>query len=441
MDFVRDHIAIKLFAAALAVLATFAVVRAFDSGAPSIDIDGRTADVSAGLEPSATTAERIEALRAQVSRSPSDPEGYVSLGGAYLTRYGETEDPAFYPKAREALDTALRLEPGDLSAVSAMARLELSQHHFRRGLALAERARRISPSTAETDGMITDGQIELGRYGAAAGTLRRFVGRRPELGSYARISYYRELHGDIPGALRAMKLAASAGGDRSQASVFATTLIGKLHADRGDYAAAERTFRRVLALAPTTPDAKLGLAAIEAGRGRTEAALDLYRAVEHAIPAPDHAILLGEAEQVAGHPEAAAQAYRTAADAFEREEAVGSNTATERAIFEADHGDPATAIAYAQRALRRAPSVRAADAYSWALSAAGEDRAALRFSKRALRLGSRDPRFLYHAGIVALRAGRADRARLFLGRLAAQSPKFSPLEAERAALALRSLAD
>jgi tetratricopeptide (TPR) repeat protein len=439
MDFVRDHIAIKLMAAALAFLATFAVVRAIDGGPSPVGIGDGARDPSSGFEPGATTAQKIEVLQAEVSQSPSDPQNYVDLGGAYLTRYGETEDPAFYPKARQAFETALDLAPNDYSVLSGAAQLELSQHHFRRGLALAEQARRINPATVEIDGMITDAQIELGRYGAAANTLQRYVSRRPELGSYARISYFKELHGDIGGAITAMQLAAAASGDRSADSVFATTLLGKLRADQGDSAAAEATFRRVLTLDPSNPDARLGLAGIEAGNGNTEAALELYRAVQREIAAPDHAILLGEAEQATGHRAAATEAYREARAAFEREESVGTNTTTERAVFEADHGDPATAVEYGRRAWRLTPSVRAADAYSWALSAAGEHRAALRFSDLAMRLGSRDPAFLYHAGIVAFRAGQSDRARAVLSRLVAQSPAFSALDGPRAQRVLDKL--
>jgi tetratricopeptide (TPR) repeat protein len=437
MDFVRDQIAVKLLAAALAFLVTFAAVRAIDGNAPPVGI-GST-DLSAGLLPSATTPQRIESLEAQVRESPSDPRGHVDLGHAYLTRFGETEDPAFYPKAEAAFDTALKLGPDDPSALAGMAQLELSRHQFPHGLELAKRARHLNPSTVEYDGLIIDAQVELGRYGAAARTLQHYVSRRPELGSYARISYFRELHGDAAGAVKAMELAASAAGEDSADSVFATTLLGKLRADQGDYAMAEVLFRRVLMLKPGYPDAMLGLAAIEAGRGHTEAALDLNRAVQRSVAAPDHAILLGEAEEAAGHRAAAIRAYQEARAAFDAEEAAGANTATEKAIFEADHGDPSTAVALGRGAWRYTPSVRAADAYAWALSAAGEHRAALRFSDRAMRLGSRDPSFLYHAGIVAFRAGRSERARAFLGRLVAQSPDFSPLHGPRARRVLNRL--
>jgi tetratricopeptide (TPR) repeat protein len=237
-----------------------------------------------------------------------------------------------------------------------------------------------------------------------------------------------------------MELAASAaGGELTANAAYATTLLGKLHADQGDYATAAREFQRVLALKPGYPDAMLGLATIEFGRGETHAALERYRAVLRSVPAPDHASLLGEAEEAAGHRSAADRAYQAARDAFDAEAAQGANTATERAIFEANHGDPALAMELGRRAWHYTPSVRAADAYSWALSSGGRDREALAMSKQAMRLGSREPIFLYHAGIVALRAGQSERAHAFLARLVAQSPRFHPLYGPRAQRALEGL--
>jgi tetratricopeptide (TPR) repeat protein len=437
MNLARENIAVKLAAAALAFLATFAVVRAIDDGGP-VDIGGHSG-VGQGLRPSATTAQRIEALQADVQRSPSDPRAHVDLGQAYLTRFGEIEDPSFYPRAQHEFETALSLEPDDPSAVASMAKLQLSRHQFRQGLALAERARSLNPSTVQIDALITDGEVELGRYAAAAHTLQHYVNRRPEVGSYARISYLRELHGDVSGAVRVMEFAAAAAGERSANAAYANTLLGKLHADQGDYETAAREFQGVLTLKPGYPDAMLGLATIEFGRGQTEAALDRYRAVARSVPAPDHAILLGEAEEAAGHRAAASRAYRAAGAAFDAEAAHGANTATERAVFEASHGDPARAVELGRHAWQYTPSVRAADAYSWALSSAGRDRQALVMSDRAMRLGSRDPIYLYHAGIVALRAGQSERAHSFLARLVAQSPQFHPLYGPRAQRALEGL--
>jgi tetratricopeptide (TPR) repeat protein len=117
----------------------------------------------------------------------------------------------------------------------------------------------------------------------------------------------------------------------------------------------------------------------------------------------------------------------------------GVNTDVELALFEANHGDPARALRLGRRAWTAAPSVRSADAYSWALYEAGRIGLATRFSERAMSLGSRDPSFLYHAGMIARRAGRTLEARHLLAELLGQSPRFSPLYAPRAKRALEAL--
>ena len=56
-----------------------------------------------------------------------------------------------------------------------------------------------------------------------------------------------------------------------------------------------------------------------------------------------------------------------------------------------------------------------------------------------MRLGSRDPEFLYHAGMIARAGGEDARAARLLARLLEQSPRFSALYAPRAREALRGL--
>jgi hypothetical protein len=83
--------------------------------------------------------------------------------------------------------------------------------------------------------------------------------------------------------------------------------------------------------------------------------------------------------------------------------------------------------------------VRSADALGWALTSAGRPAKGLRWARRALALGSRDPLFLYHAGKSAQAAGRAALARAYLSESLALNPRFSPLYAPRAERALKEL--
>jgi tetratricopeptide (TPR) repeat protein len=434
----RDSLTMKLAAALFAFVAVFLGVRAFDGGSARLTGQPEAA-VREGELPGATTAEQIEGLQAQVREAPSDPDAYAQLGLAYLQQVRETGDPTFYPRAQGTFERAARLDPANFTATSGLGSLALARHDFRGALALGERAARINPDVARNYGVIADAQVELGRYGAAARTVQHYVDVEPELSSYARVSYFRELHGDLPGALAAMRLAVSAGAGTAENVSYVQALVGKLHFDGGDYAGAERAYRTALETDPGFPAATAGLARVEAARGEYDAAIRRLRALVLRLPLPEYVIALGETEQAAGSTVAAGRDYLLVGAETRLLQANGVNTDAELALFQADHGDPAQAVDLAARAWAAAPSVRSADAYSWALSSAGRNRDALRMSANAMTLGSRDPGFLYHAGFVALRAGDAERAMGFLSQLVAQSPNFNPLYGPRAVRALAGL--
>ena len=83
--------------------------------------------------------------------------------------------------------------------------------------------------------------------------------------------------------------------------------------------------------------------------------------------------------------------------------------------------------------------LRSADAVGWTLLRSGHAQEALPWARQALRLGSRDAMFLFHAGMIARAAGRADLARTWLRGALERNPRFSPLYAPRARRALEGL--
>jgi len=262
---------------------------------------------------------------------------------------------------------------------------------------------------------------------------------KPTLATYSRISYYRELGGDLDGAVGAMRLAVSAGSGSAEGAAYVQALLGNLELDRGRYDAAERAYREALAGDPSYPAAEAGLARLDAGRQRYSPAIRRYRQVVERIPLPEYAVGLAETEQAAGKVAAARRDYAVVQAEVRLLRANGVNTDVDLALFEANHGGPARAVRLGRRAWASAPSVRSADAYSWALYKANRIGPARRYSERAMRLGSRDPYFLYHAGMIAQRAGETGSARRLLARLVAQSPRFNPLYGPRARHVLESL--
>jgi hypothetical protein len=69
--------------------------------------------------------------------------------------------------------------------------------------------------------------------------------------------------------------------------------------------------------------------------------------------------------------------------------------------------------------------VHVADALAWALYANGLDEEAVARSRDALRLGTRNALFLFHAGMIRLSLGEGDAARTLLRRAYDVNPWFS----------------
>jgi tetratricopeptide (TPR) repeat protein len=384
-----------------------------------------------------TTDGLIASLQATVRSHPREAGEYVLLADAYLQKVRETGDAGYYARAEGVLGIARRIDPRNSALYTGLGTLALARHDFRDALRYGQRAHALAPDLVRPLGVVVDAQVELGRYGAAARTLQQMLDAKPNLASYARTSYLRELHGDLTGAARAMRLAVDAGGAAPENVAYVQTLLGQLELTRGRLDAASHAYRLALYRFPGYAPAEAGLARVDAARGRLGPAIDRLRAVSTRLPLPEYVIALGEAELAAGRPAQARSDFALVRAEQRLLAANGVNTDTEIAVFEADHGSPARAVRLARRAWANAPSVRSADALGWALTASGHPRAGLLWAHRALRLGSRDPVFLYHAGMSARAAGSGAEARALLRRALELNPHFSPLYAPRAERALR----
>jgi tetratricopeptide (TPR) repeat protein len=393
----------------------------------------------ASSAPPATTEARLAELQRAVAASPDDPQLLASIGNLLYQRGRETGDSAFYDQAVQSFEAALTLDPRNVAAITGKATLALNDHRFADGLALARRAHRIGPALVAPYPALVDGLIETGRYAAAGRALDRLATLRPGLVAYSRISYFRELHGDLDGAAQALRLAIAAGSGTSEGAAYVRVLLANLNAHRGRSGVAAAGYREALAIDPGIRAAEVGLAHLAARRGDLDAAIERTRAALSDPASPDALAELGELEQAAGLTRAAERHY-AASDRIERQ-GIAGGAGVDGAVtrFFANHGDVDYAVELGRRAWRSAPSVTSADAYSWALYRAGRIEAAARFSAEAMRLGSADPLFLYHAGMISRAAGDSPRARALLGRLLRQNPSFSPLYAPRAEQALRSL--
>ena len=373
----------------------------------------------------------IASLQASLRGRDRDWRSFASLGLAYLNKGRLTADPTYYSKAERALRRSLRLHPrGNFEANLGLGVLAAARHDFYGALRWGRRARTLDRFSADALGVIVDALVELGRYEAASSALQKMVDLRPDLSSYARISYLRELHGDVSGAKRAMATAHDfAAGDGAEAA-WASYQLGELYFSGGQLRAARRHYRRGASVAPDYALPQAGLAKVAAARGDLEGAIARLEDVVGSYPSPEFVILLGDLYRSNGDEQQAAAQYELVEAIRELYEANGVKTEIDLALFNADHGlRIEETVRRARNEWRRRKSIHVADALAWSLYASGRYRRAMSYERRAFRLGTKSALFNFHAGMIALRLGDREAARRYLSTALEINPYFSFLHA------------
>jgi tetratricopeptide (TPR) repeat protein len=330
-----------------------------------------------------------------------------------------------YDAARGGLPAYLQPHPTDPELLIGLGAKALSRHDFAEALALGEQARALAPKRAAVYGVIGDAQVELGRYEDALDTIQTMVDLRPDVASYSRVSYLRELQGDLDGAIAAMRLAIGAGAGSAEAVAWSRVQLGHLLLRKGDIAAAEREYVWAQAIDPNSAPAIAGQGRARLISGDLEGAIPFYERAAARQPLPELVVTLGDLYEAVSRPEDAARQFDLARAIQQLAIANGNNVDLELAMFEAERGDPARAVAFARSEVARRDSIHAQDALAWALYHADELVEARAASQRALRLGTRDGLMLFHAGMIELKLGDEPEARRLLAKAVAADPAFS----------------
>ncbi len=386
-----------------------------------------------GAQPKTPSDRLVVAALNIIEREPSGAKGYAMLAAAYMQKARETGDFSLNAKADEALSRAEQAAPGDYDTLKLRAKLLLTYHRFAEALEVARRARELNPRDHDNYGAMTDALVELGDYDGAVAAAQTMVDLRPDTASYSRVSYLRELHGDTKGAVEAMSMAVEAASPQDPEGVaWCRVHLGDTLVREGKPAEAEREYDHALYVFPEYHVALAAKARARLAAGDTDAAARLYQRAIERVPLPDYAAALGDLYTKLGRAEDARRQYELV-EFVERTGAQGGTYTRQLAMFWADHDtrlDDALAVARSEREARK--DIYTADLLAWCLYKKGQYAEAKTAMSEALRLGTRDPRLLFHAGLIADASGDRAGGAKCLRQALAINPSFDVLQADAA---------
>ncbi len=349
----------------------------------------------------------IATMREKVAKAPNDVAAAVTLADALLRQTRVSGNAGLAREAERVLLDVLTRDRDRYDARRMLAATYLSQHRFADALREAERCRTMRADDPWIWGVIGDAHIERGEYDAAFDAFDRMAAIKPAAAAYARVSYARELQGDLPGALRTMRMAAEATSAHDPESLaWHHAQLGHLHLEIGQVADARREFLAAAHAFPDHPFARAGLARVAEAGGDLRTALDIVMTMLETSPTPADLAYSGDLMAKLGQADAAERQYRLAEAAWRTDAPEPSRLAR----FLAEHGrrlDEAIAIGEQARIDRN--DIFTADALAWAYFQIGQIDKAKTMMALALRTGTRDRAIRAHAAAISQATERSVR--------------------------------
>jgi tetratricopeptide (TPR) repeat protein len=254
---------------------------------------------------------------------------------------------------------------------------------------------------------------------------------------------FKSVRGDMSGAIADLEEAIESGknnGLPKESVAWAQWQLGAEYFSLGMIEKAEEKYLKAIETYSNYYRALAGLAQVRAAQKKYQESIQLYQKALAIIPLPEVAGALGDLLKHVGQEEEALRYYRLV-------EYIGRLSAAsqviynrELAYFYADHEvNLAEALELAQKEIEVRKDVYGYDALAWTLYKNGRSDEALKAIQEALKLGTKDARLLFHAGMIYHRLGETEKAKEFLSRALATNPRFHILNADVARRTLKQM--
>jgi tetratricopeptide (TPR) repeat protein len=384
------------------------------------------------------TDERIAAYQKLATGKPDDLHYQNLLAGAYIQKMRETTDFGYIDRAEKLVTHTLGAEGNNYEALRLRSEIGLERHHFAEVAGFSREMIRIAPDDSWNWGTLGDALMELGQYDGAADAYQKMMSLRPNQSSYNRASYYRWVMGDAKGAIDIMRRAIDAGSPAPENTAWCLVDLGNLYFKTGNLDQAAETFAAALRTFPGYHPAYAGQGRVLAAQGKVAEAIENFKHAQAVVPMPEYAEALAELYERTGMKDEARRQMALLDVVDRMVSANNEKTNRNLAIVFANQGrklDRSLELAQAELDVRG--DVYTYDALAWVLFKNGRHAEAEQAAGKALRFGTPEPTFYFHAGLIASALGKKDEAANNLERALKLNRHFDLRQAEIAETALR----
>jgi tetratricopeptide (TPR) repeat protein len=362
-------------------------------------------------------------LKIKIEKNPEDTKSILALTTLFIQEARITGNYVYYDKAAlKCVNRVLQQDTENFQALTLKSLIYLSQHHFADGLVLAEKAQKLNPFNAFNYGLLVDGDVEMGYYDSALANADRMESVRPDIRSYSRISYLREIHGDYPGAIEAMQMAVNAGGQGDETTEWTRIQLGRLYENTGDLQNAKMHYTIALTERPDYPFALAGLARLAVAEKNYPAAIALYKKADSMINDfsikeewADAYTLAGQKERADSLMDLVIAKLNKDEQSGQKDENIGHYADRELAYayLKVYHYDQALEHALLEYN-RRPDNIDVNETVAWVYYCKKQYQEALPYLRTALKTHSENPVLLYRAGLIYAKAGNKNEAKNIL---------------------------
>ncbi|MEO6037866.1 MAG: tetratricopeptide repeat protein, partial [Saprospiraceae bacterium] len=316
--------------------------------------------------------------------------------------------------ALEIIDHVLAKDPKNFEAICYKALTYLSQHRFAEGKEVAMQGLAMNPYNSFIYGLLVDANVEMGDYPKAVEMADKMVTVRPDIRSYSRVSYLREIHGDVPGSIAAIKLAVSAGYPGYEDMEWSRMVLAHLYEDTNQPDQAEEQYQTALQERPDYPFALAGMARIARFKKDYPTAIQYLEKASSIMSDASFYEDLIDLYRLTNQPEKADECARITADALladnisgNKDKDMGHYSDRELAALYVKTNQLDKALEHARIEQQRRPeNIDASETLAWVLYKKGQAAEAAPLVAAMMRTKSQNPERMVKAGLIMIANGQ-----------------------------------